>query len=300
MLNFQKGIMLQVKEFLKYVDISDLHEKICNFRELNFKKLNYRDVQNEVSKVISFDTPKGNQVFLIPTNATYPAGTRFYRVRNIVEGDTTLPLKSMSTISDCWEPPKKYVKSGRLNRQHEPLIYTSPMSPSVAVEELKIPDDQLFSLIIYEAVELIKVTCIGFPPSIKELTKEEALKLRMIQDFLKHEFIRDVGTGTEYLYRISESITKDYFDLPPEVQDAWCYPSVAQKGGYNVCFRPEKKQSLKLVGVQIASIKRDDNGYMFHVKSIAKDSGDGVNLSYHQIGSQEQELLFPEISVEKI
>ncbi|HIF9172223.1 TPA: hypothetical protein ACX6PS_000859 [Photobacterium damselae] len=289
--------MIPMKEFLKYVDISELHNKICHFRELDFKKLNYKEVQKEISNVISFNTPKGNCALLVPTNSTYPEKTRFYRVRNIDEGDRTLPLKSMSTVNDCWEPPKNVVKPGRLNRQHEPLLYTSPINATIAIEELKIADEQLFSLIVYEAVTPIKVTCIGVTPNIESLTKDEALKLKMIQDFLKHEFIRDVGNGTEYLYRISESITKDYFDLPPDIQDAWCYPSVAKKGGYNVCFRPNQKLKLKLVGVQIASVTRDDDDrYHFEVKVIAKDSGDGINLSYHDIGSPEQIYLFPEIS----
>ncbi len=292
--------MIQVKEFLKYVDISELHDKICAFRELDFKKLDYQEVQNEIAKVISFETPSGSCSHLTPVCASYPSGTRFYRVRNIVEGDTRLPLKSMSTVSDCWEPPSQVVKAGRLNRERESLLYTAPMAPDIAIEELKVVDDQNFSLIVYEALTPIKVTGIGFPPNIEGLSKDEILKLRMIQDFLKHEFVRDVGHGTEYLYRISESITKDYFDLPPDVQDAWCYPSVAKKGGYNVCFRPTAKQKLSLVGVQIAAVRREESGCLFNVKLIAKDSGDGMNLSYHGIGSPEQKTLFPEITAEKI
>jgi hypothetical protein len=174
------------------------------------------------------------------------------------------------------------------------LLYTAPIQPHIAVEELKIEEGQLFSLIVYEAVSQVNVTVIGVSPIVKELSKEETLKTRMIQDFLRHEFIRDVGKGTEYLYRISESIAKDYFDLPPDFQDAWCYPSVAKKGGYNVCFRPKTREKLKLLGVQIAFITRENDDYLFHVKCIAKDSGNG-QLSYHAIGSEEQIKIFPEI-----
>ena len=288
--------MLPMNEWLKYVDIKELNDKICSFRKLDFKKLTYREIQKEISNVISFNTPKGNYTLLAPTNSSYPVKTRFYRVRSIDEDDTTLPLNSMLTVADCWEPPKKAVKPGRLNRQHEPLLYTSPIFPDTAVEELKIIDGKLFSLIVYESVKPIKVTCIAFPPLVEGFTKDDALKLEMIHDFLKHEFIRDVDNGDEYLYRISESITKDYFALQHISQDAWCYPSISKQGGYNVSFRPNKKQKLKLVGVQIASIKRDNNSHSFDVKAIAKDSGDGLNLSYHEMGSPEQQDLFPEIT----
>ncbi|MEI8669943.1 hypothetical protein P4S65_18015, partial [Pseudoalteromonas sp. B131b] len=106
--------------------------------------------------------------------------------------------------------------------------------------------------------------------------------------------------GTEYLYRISESITKDYFDLPPDFQDAWCYPSVAKKGHFNVCFRKDKRSKLKLIGSQIASVVREQDDYLFQAKLITKVSGDGENLTYHQIGSHEQRELFPEIMLEEM
>jgi len=99
----------------------------------------------------------------------------------------------------------------------------------------------------------------------------------------------------EYLYRISESITKDYFDLPPDFQDAWCYPSVAKKGHFNVCFRKDKRAKLKLIGSQIASVVRKKDDYLFHAKLVTKIGADGESLTYHQIGSDEQRELFPEI-----
>ena len=288
--------MLDIKQFLKYVDISDLHDKICKFRDLDFKKLDYQGVQNAISKTIIFPTPQGATSVLRPGLGNYPKGTRFFRVRTIPTDDHLLPLLSMRSVADCWEPPSKIVKIGRLNRENESLLYTAPMDPVVAIEELKIGDGQLFSLIVYEAIEQINITIIGGQPNVGDFSKEEQLKLRMIQDFLKHEFIRDVGAGTEYLYRISESIAKDYFDLPPEFHDGWCYPSVAKKGGCNVCFRKSGHIKLKLVGVQLATVYRQPENYLFQIKLIAKDSGDGDNLSYHEIGSNVQHELFPEIT----
>jgi hypothetical protein len=277
------------------VDIGHLHDKVSKFRDLDFKRMSYKDVQSAISDVITFNTPQGVVSVLMPMNANYPAGTRFYRVRTLPADDRNLPLRTMSKVSDCWEPPENIVSAGRLNRDNESLLYTAPMSPFVAVEEMKIPDDQLFSLIVYEALNQINVTMIGAPPNIEGLDSEEVLKVKMIQDFLKHEFIRDVGVGTEYLYRISESITKDYFDLPPDFQDAWCYPSVAKKGHFNVCFRKEKRSKLRLIGSQIASVVREGDNYLFQAKLVSKVSVDSVNLTYHKIGSEQQQELFPEI-----
>lgn len=285
-----------IKDFLKYVSISDMHNKIDEFRDSDFKNMSYKDISEAVTKVITFQTPNGNISILNRSIQTYPKGTKFYRVRKLSTDDRILPLKGMSKISDCWEPPENIVGLGRLNKKGESLLYTSPINPVIAIEELKIEDDELFSLIEYEATDDINVAMIGIKPLIEGLTEEEALKIRMIEDFLKHEFIRDVGKGTEYLYRISELITKDYFDLPPQCQDAWCYPSIASKIGVNVCFRKNKKHKLKFRGVQITSIKKENDNYAFKVRCIAISAEDKTNLSYHMIGSNIQKRVFPEIT----
>lgn len=290
---------MDLKGFLKHVDAAHLHDKICRFRDLDFKRMSYQEVQSAIMEVIVFDTPQGSRSILTSMNSCYPTGTRFYRVRALPEDDRHLPLRTISKVADCWEPPENVVRAGRLNRDNESLLYTAPQSPVIAVDEMKIPDNQLFSLIVYESTDPISVTMIGAAPKVEGLSSEESLKVRMIQDFLKHEFIRDVGVGTEYLYRISESIAKDYFDLPPELQDAWCYPSIAKKGSFNVCFRKGHRSKLKLVGVQIASVIHEGDNYLFSAKVIAVESGDGVNLAYHDIGSEVQQKLFPEMSWQK-
>lgn len=291
--------MKELKDFLKYVDLAELHDKICHFRDIDFKKISYQEVQAAITKVITFKTPFGSECVLPSMRSSYPVGTRFYRVRTLPEDDQNLPFRAMSKVADCWEPPESISRVGRLNRENESLLYTAPISPIVAIEEMKISDNELFSLIVYEAVQPINVTIIGAKPVTEGLTREETLKVRMIQDFLKHEFIRDVGYGTEYLYRISESIVKDYFDLPPSIQDAWCYPSVAKKGYCNVCFRKERRSGLKLLGSQIVSIAREGDKCLFDVKWVAFESEDGVNLEYHQGGSDLVKLTFPEISTKK-
>lgn len=56
---------------------------------------------------------------------------------------------------------------------------------------------------------------IGADADAGGLDEADALKVEMIEGFLRDEFTRDVGMGTEFLYRISEVIVKDCFDLPP-------------------------------------------------------------------------------------
>lgn len=285
--NFQRHIMSNLKFFLNHVNIFELQNKISHFRDLDFQKISNQELQSEILKVISFNTPQGAHCVLKPMVTEYPEGTLFYRVRTLQEDNQEPPFKAMSTVADCWEPPESITQAGRLNKANEPLLYTAP-DPLVAMEEMKILDNQLFSLIVYEAINPIKAAVIGERPDTEGLNEVEIIKAMMISDFLKHEFTRDVGYGTEYLYRISEIIAKDYFDFPQEFQDAWCYPSVAKKGDYNVCFKKENRSSLKLLGVHIGSIARGIDETIFFEKWKAIAHEDGTNLVYQQTNPSPQ------------
>ncbi|OLS39193.1 hypothetical protein BTR25_13530 [Bacillus sp. MRMR6] len=201
----------------------------------------------------------------------------------------------MRVEQDAWNPPANIIKAmGRLNKVNESLLYTAPGDPLVAIKEAKVKDGEFFSLIVYKARDEIKVNRIGNFERIEQLTELENLKLRLLINFLRDEFTKDVGQGTEYLYRVSERIAKDYFDLPPKVaQDAWLYPSVAKKESFNVCFRPElAKELLDLQGVVICRLS--DKG--IESKAIANGFDDEGIFKYHAIGSQLQKQVFPEIT----
>ena len=285
--------------FLPYVDPRELHRRISAFRMLNFGSLSYDDVLSAINRVVMFDTEQDPMSVLAPTVALFPTGTNFYRVRVIPENDHLLPLKSMSKIGDCWEPPPEVVPIGRLNREQEPLLYTST-SMRIAIEEINIPDGERFSLIVYEAVEDIKVAMIGGQPNTQYLQDGDALKVEMLQGFLRDEFTRDVGRETEYLYRISEIIAKTYFDLPAAVQDAWCYPSMADKNGFNVAFRPEKRAVLRMTGVQIAKVYRKaGDKHLLAVDIVAEKCEGSDDLTYFRIGSPEQQRIFPYIKADE-
>ena len=62
----QVQVHFGLKFFLKYVDIKNLQDKICKFRDLDFKKMSYKGVQDAILKVISFDTPYGSICVLSP------------------------------------------------------------------------------------------------------------------------------------------------------------------------------------------------------------------------------------------
>lgn len=281
-----------IENFLKNIDHIDLIRKIFDFRKLNIKNMESGEISKKIMDVLCF-----NQRFCyIPQIRHYPKDTKFFRVRKL-EG-TTVPLKNLSYLSDFWNPPSGRIKTyQRLNKPNESLLYTSLINPFVAIGEMKIKKDEFYALIVYSAKDIVKVNCIGAEynyENIKIVDKQAILANELINNFFIDEFCRDVGIGTEYLYKVSEVIAKDYFDLPPKVaQDAWLYPSVQNKTMYNVCFRPEiAKELLKLDGAIIGKYENNEE-----IKAVCVTHGfdDKGYAMLYEIGSDVQKEIFPEI-----
>lgn len=263
---------IQLKDVLSKTKLIDIKTKIRKYKKLDFKNLKNEDLSKELLETILIGDNKKQMAYLRPIISILPKKTRFYRIRTLESQNLSISVKkAMQYEQDAWNPPvEKVTKIGRLNKINESLLYTCLEDPSIAMEETKVKKGEYFCLIVYEAISEIQMCGIGEWQNLPELNEEENLKMHTIAKFLKNEFARNVTEGTEYFYRISEIIAKDYFDLPPDSQDAWCYPSVAAKRGFNVCFRPEKATKLlKLVDVQICEAIREDNNKTF----ITRDFG---------------------------
>jgi hypothetical protein len=285
---------LKYVDFFKSINPLELMNKIRNFRKLDIKNMTYDEVAKAISDALTFN---GHFVYL--TNIqSYKKGTTFFRVREL--DGSRIPNKNLSFESDFWNAPEGCItKYGRLNKPGESLLYTAPINPQVAVREVRLKENTFYAVITYEAKEDIKVNSIGMEYNYELLgiKDEQAILVNdMINDFLRDEFSRDVGNGTEYLYKISEIIAKWYFDLPPrEVQDAWAYPSVKDKFSYNVCFRPDiAKELLQLKG---ALICKYDNNDSINVKCVAVGFNKEGYANFYDLGSPIQEQVFPEVTI---
>lgn len=290
MIKLPSGV--EMHEYLFNVDAHKLLNKIDRFRKLNIKKLTDLQIRKEIMNVLMFD----NKSVLLQYNDLIKVEMPIYRIRKL--DNSEIPNKDMKVTQDVWNPPNEYVKRGRLNKPQESLLYTC-LDIETAIEEAQISENDTFALISYNVVDEIKAIRIGNEDDYSSFSYEEGLKLRIINGFLRDEFTRDVGKGKEYLYKVSEIIAKDYFDLPPRVvQDAWSYPSVANKPSINICFRPEvAKEKLMLTGVQvIEGYNINKNVLHLNVRAILTDSEKG-SLNYHPVGSEVQQRLFPEISL---
>ncbi len=282
------------KGYLDKTSIDELLDRIEKFREIDLKTISDKELKKRVKQVISYNLKNKSYGGLVVHTTTFKAGTPFYRIRKFETTDLNVARNKMQIEKDAWEPPiVKY--RGRLNNIGESLLYTCPFSQETAVKEMKIREGEIFALMTYRAKENIEALKIGEWKENKGLTKEQNQKLRIINNFLYSEFTKDVGVGTEYLYRVSEIITKDYFNiLPLEKQQAWCYPSVQSKQAYNVCFRPKiHREVLELKGVSLCIMKEVDSEIRIGAAKAALKFDDNGKFVYVAPNDENMKVLFP-------
>ncbi|MGE1028664.1 hypothetical protein ACQGS5_03175 [Bacillus sp. GKis3/1] len=280
--------------FLERINPLEVIEKISKFRSLNIAMMTPGAIDKAIYDVLTFE----DQFIYLTNVGTYPKGTLFYRARKL--NSLAIPNAELMYEPHFWNAPAEYIKTyGRLNKPGESLLYTTPKIPEITLQEIKIPDNSYYALMVYEATDDVKVNLIGQQYNYEMLgIQSEKIKLinNIFINFLKDEFSRDVGEGTEYLYIVSELIAKNFFDFPPkDVQDAWAYPSLKDKEKYNVCFRPEiAKEVLKLKGTLIC--EKLPQSYKIQVKCIQSGFDSSGKAQFYAVGSKEQQKVFPEIT----
>ena len=288
-------------EYLQDVDANELLDRISKFRDLDFKRMGVQEIYSSIKDVLLFEGPGRRERYI---HLAYPhvldIGSRFYRIRRLAPDDRNIPLRGIVSEADVWEAPAHVARAGRLNRDGEGLLYTSH-DVHVAMEEMDVADGEVVPIIVYQAVEPITVLGIGDFPSEIVLPPEEKVKLRMIMDFVRHEFIREVGIGTEHFYKISSTLATQFFGrpsaaLPSGITEGWNYPSVARKGGTNTCFHPSLvKDKLNLQGFILASVKIVDRRYLVKPLSVAHGFDKKGNFIYHPTFGEVSKRIFPEI-----
>ena len=288
-----KAIQKITNDFYQSINPIEVQKKIRDFRRLNFKTISDGDLMTAIMNVLCI-----NGVFSYPVNIqTIKKGSHFFRVRKL--RGNSIPFENFNKISDMWEPPKeKITKRERLNKVGESLLYTTLANPFIAIQEARIHEGDTYALIKYVAKDDVKINVIGGDYDLNNIPFSDnnaIIVFNLINDFLRDEFSRDVGEGTEYLYRISENIAKDWFDLPPSDQHAWAYSSIQDKKIYNICFRPNiGHELLQLLGAQIC---KKDASEEIKVICIAVPSNEDESIEYVKLGTEIQKNIFPEIEL---
>lgn len=194
-----------------------------------------------------------------------PKGLKLHRVR-CHDDNISFPL-----LKDFWHPPIDKIRTGRLNEDGEPILYTSH-GGNTSLSELNPHDDQYVSCIEFEVLEAIAIVDVGIlkynslnQPFLKqwEYNNNKALKLTFgkdkqllktdnsLKDFIARSFSQPVNKGDEHLYKISIAIAKQFF-LSNNI-DAIGYPSVKMNLlDINIALKPQSAlKKLKPVRIDV-------------------------------------------------
>lgn len=212
---------------LNDINTMELLEKIDKFKKI--------DLKNTPIEIISQKSLETLNCMLV-SNYIFEENTRLYRIRKLKQDLSNIP----QYFQDVWHPKSGMVtKAGRVNLKGQPILYcsTEQVTP---IYECGIEPKDVYALIQYSV--LPKKRLIGYtvgnniePDNLNQIGK---INNKIINDFIVSEFTKPVGIGTEYLYKVSNVICKNFMDMP--FCDAYVYPSIENyKKGWNVAIKPE-------------------------------------------------------------
>lgn len=223
---------------------------------------------------------------------SYYAGTKFFRARQIENDDTIIPLRTINSIDDAWEPPDELVKvQGRINSVGQGILYCCPDDPHLAIDEARARCYNHVAIIVYRSIRPVNIAVIGDYES-SSLPKDQLSQI--FWSFLEEEFGCYVPKGKEARYSITRAVANLFFNYPD--QDAWCYRSVQYPSKFNTAFLPGRsRQCLDISGVMVCDLSASIPGQL-KIKCVVDFDSNTGNARYHYIGSDTQKNLFPEIN----
>jgi len=243
---------------LNDIDVSNLLDSIEKWKDVDLRVISDDDLSNRLLSIVPFYMASMSEI----------TTQKIYRVRPLVE-ETRLTTKDEILYPQI----EKINKAGRINNANEAVLYCS-MDQVSPIYECKIKEKEWFALIQYsvKAKNKINLSNIIQDKMPDGLNDNGQLAFKIMNNFIRTEFTKPVGIGTEYLYKASRKICIDMFDLPDS--DGWIYHSVASfVNGYNVALKPvsvDKKLQFDCVLIcQLFKINDDKKSYNFYVKHKA-------------------------------
>lgn len=161
------------------------------------------------------------EFWVVQRNSSRPS--KLWRVRPRRRGE------SFDALGDLWEPPVGKPGLGRCNQAGRPVLYCSK-DLATALDECEVTTDEELLLVKYAATSRLLLNRIvgDFHPrrdGLVSVFDESALSAyRIMREFLRSEFTKPVGKGTESLYMISAAVCEVW--AATDGSDGWLYPSI--------------------------------------------------------------------------
>lgn len=162
-----------------------------------------------------------------------------YRARFVQHAETKNRWP-WTTPSELLYPPAATAPRGRCNIAGEPALYCAKDLITCLREMRAAPGDEvvLSSYQVHHAslavvVPKNKTVAIDGRPMFDD---DGAVSFLIFREFVRSEFTKPVGKGTEFLYKLSAALSHVVFDGPDN--DGWVYPSVESPSHECLAFKP--------------------------------------------------------------
>ncbi len=167
-------------------------ERIEKWRNLDLRNLDDSEIDDQLSDFL-------NSLGIYPVSTDKTTPTKLWRIRRL--------NYLFKEVTECWEPPSSKTRMNRCNAPGYPVLYLSE-NCETPFEELNVkPGEQVYA-IQYKAVEEINLKQIVPKKFIAtdwnntEIYEPEGMiSYQILREFVRSEFLRPVGIGTEYLER---------------------------------------------------------------------------------------------------
>ena len=151
-------------------------------------------------------------------------------------------------VDDLWEPPERYARLNRCNQSGSPLLYCSK-DLATALDECDVVEQDQLLLVKYRPNTQLRVNRIvgNFDPNPVNgdpvIVGDGLLAYRIMREFLRAEFTKPVGEGTEALYKVSAAVCHVW--AGSDDSDGWIYPSIRSPlaGNDNLALDPRSARS---------------------------------------------------------
>jgi len=179
--------------------------------------------------------------------------------------------------NEFWAP--KFSKLSRCNIDRETILYTS-IDKKTPLDECRITDGDKIYLIEYETLdtlELIYPYANKFHPTYKEkeiYSKESLVSYQVLREFLRSEFTKPVGEGTEYLYKISAAFSKKI--LSNKKVDGIIYSSIQSPNEFNIAILEKAFRKLKIKNIYASTITADQEEIVKYKGNVNQDKVDWI------------------------
>ena len=151
-------------------------------------------------------------------------------------------------VGDLWEPPGSNAKLNRCNQTGSPLLYCSK-DLATALDECDIAEEDQLLLVKYRPSTPLRLNRLvgNFDPNPADgdpvIVGDGLLAYRIMREFLRAEFTKPVGEGTEALYKVSAAVCHVW--AGGDDSDGWIYPSIRSplEGNDNLALDPRSARS---------------------------------------------------------